>query len=248
MSITFSITQAYKNDIPVFCPALTDGSIGDMLYFFSYKRKLTIDIVQDIRKINDIAVRAHSTGMYVYMKTENMTHASIKYVTFYFFMAVYDAYKLYEILCFYFHMYLCIYVCTYVRMYVFMYYHCVPAIIKDNSWRRGDQAPYMQCKSNAERRRVCGVCEHWTGTYIHVYDEGPFSSTKVLNNALNDITLIVDCFVRLHLPPEYLLMHKIVDCTLYIYAVLLIPLPLLLNGTISLNITKKLNILSGIRW
>eukprot|EP01036_Dinobryon_divergens_P024365 gene24365-32810_t len=47
---------AYKNDIPVFCPALTDGSIGDMLYFFSYKRKLVIDIVQDIRKINDIAV------------------------------------------------------------------------------------------------------------------------------------------------------------------------------------------------
>ena len=60
-----SLLQAYKNDIPVFCPALTDGSIGDMLYFFSYKRKLTIDIVQDIRKINDIAVRAHSTGMYV---------------------------------------------------------------------------------------------------------------------------------------------------------------------------------------
>ena len=34
-------------------------------------------------------------------------------------------------------------------------------------------------------------------------------------------------------------MHKIVDCTLYIYALLLLPLPLLLNGTISLNITKK---------
>jgi hypothetical protein len=45
------------------------------------------------------------------------------------------------------------------------------------------------------------------------------------------MTLIVDCFVRLNLPPEYLLMHKIVDCTLYIYAVLLLPLPLLLNGT-----------------
>ncbi|WAR30520.1 DHYS-like protein [Mya arenaria] len=28
---------AHKNNIPVFCPALTDGSLGDMLYFHSYK-------------------------------------------------------------------------------------------------------------------------------------------------------------------------------------------------------------------
>lgn len=49
----------YKNDIPVFCPGLTDGSIGDMLYFHSYKNPgLKVDIVQDIRRINDIAVRA----------------------------------------------------------------------------------------------------------------------------------------------------------------------------------------------
>lgn len=49
----------YKNNIPVFCPGLTDGSIGDMLYFHSYKNPgLKIDIVQDIRRINDIAVRA----------------------------------------------------------------------------------------------------------------------------------------------------------------------------------------------
>ena len=27
----------HKNKIPVFCPAITDGSVGDMLYFFSYK-------------------------------------------------------------------------------------------------------------------------------------------------------------------------------------------------------------------
>ena len=26
------------NNIPLFCPAITDGSIGDMLYFHSYKR------------------------------------------------------------------------------------------------------------------------------------------------------------------------------------------------------------------
>jgi deoxyhypusine synthase len=55
---------AWKNDIPVFCPALTDGSLGDMIYFHSYKRpEFFVDIVQDIRAINDIAVRAHATGM-----------------------------------------------------------------------------------------------------------------------------------------------------------------------------------------
>eukprot|EP00428_Durinskia_dybowskii_P065421 CAMPEP_0170385968 /NCGR_PEP_ID=MMETSP0117_2-20130122/16787_1 /TAXON_ID=400756 /ORGANISM="Durinskia baltica, Strain CSIRO CS-38" /LENGTH=373 /DNA_ID=CAMNT_0010641765 /DNA_START=76 /DNA_END=1197 /DNA_ORIENTATION=+ len=57
---------AYKNDIPVFCPALTDGSLGDMMYFHSYKRpEFSVDIVHDIKRINDIAVRAHCTGMVI---------------------------------------------------------------------------------------------------------------------------------------------------------------------------------------
>jgi deoxyhypusine synthase len=59
---------AWKNDIPVFCPALTDGSLGDMLYFHTFKASpemLRIDIVEDIRKINTIAVRAKRTGMIV---------------------------------------------------------------------------------------------------------------------------------------------------------------------------------------
>mmetsp|Transcript_23652 Transcript_23652/g.39587 ORF Transcript_23652/g.39587 Transcript_23652/m.39587 type:complete len:272 (+) Transcript_23652:83-898(+) len=39
---------AYKNDIPVYCPALTDGSLGDMIYFHSYRNPgLIIDIVSD---------------------------------------------------------------------------------------------------------------------------------------------------------------------------------------------------------
>jgi deoxyhypusine synthase len=59
---------AYKNDIPVFCPALTDGSLGDMLYFHTYKsspEQLRIDIVEDIRRINTIAVRAKRAGMII---------------------------------------------------------------------------------------------------------------------------------------------------------------------------------------
>ncbi|OZA84279.1 MAG: dihydroorotate dehydrogenase (quinone) [Azorhizobium sp. 39-67-5] len=47
---------AYKNNIPVFCPALTDGSLGDMLYFHTFKSsplQLKIDIVEDIRAFLD---------------------------------------------------------------------------------------------------------------------------------------------------------------------------------------------------
>ena len=59
---------AWKNDIPVFCPALTDGSLGDMLYFHTFKtspQHLRIDLVEDIRKINTIAVRAKRAGMII---------------------------------------------------------------------------------------------------------------------------------------------------------------------------------------
>jgi deoxyhypusine synthase len=57
---------AAKNNIPVFSPALTDGSVGDMLYFHSYKRPgLVLDIAQDIRAINDLAVQSHATGQVI---------------------------------------------------------------------------------------------------------------------------------------------------------------------------------------
>ncbi|KAK8847560.1 deoxyhypusine synthase [Kwoniella newhampshirensis] len=57
----------YKNDIPVFCPALTDGSLGDMIYFHTYKStaQLSIDIVADIRRLNDMSVKAKQAGMIV---------------------------------------------------------------------------------------------------------------------------------------------------------------------------------------
>jgi len=57
---------AYKNNIPVFCPALTDGSLGDMLYFHSYKNPgLIIDLVSDIRAMNNQAVFAKHTGVII---------------------------------------------------------------------------------------------------------------------------------------------------------------------------------------
>jgi deoxyhypusine synthase len=58
---------AHKNDIPIFCPAITDGSIGDMIYFHSFKRPgLIVDIAQDIRKINNMALKARRSGMLIF--------------------------------------------------------------------------------------------------------------------------------------------------------------------------------------
>lgn len=59
---------AYRNNIPVFCPALTDGSLGDMLYFHTFKTSpqvLDISITRDIRRINDIAMHAKRIGMII---------------------------------------------------------------------------------------------------------------------------------------------------------------------------------------
>ena len=55
-----------KNEIPVFCPAITDGSLGDMLYFHSYRKPgLKIDILEDLKRINSLAVHAKITGMLI---------------------------------------------------------------------------------------------------------------------------------------------------------------------------------------
>ena len=57
---------AHKNNIPVFCPALSDGSIGDMIYFFSYEHPdFRVDWAQDIRELNDLAITAKKTGLII---------------------------------------------------------------------------------------------------------------------------------------------------------------------------------------
>lgn len=57
---------ASKNKIPVFCPAITDGSIGDMLYFFKFKHpEFKMDIVDDIKKLNDLTFEAKKTGVII---------------------------------------------------------------------------------------------------------------------------------------------------------------------------------------
>eukprot|EP00760_Papus_ankaliazontas_P034434 PhM_4_TR7191/c0_g1_i1/m.86596/K00809/DHPS, dys; deoxyhypusine synthase len=45
-----------RNDIPVFCPALTDGSIGDMMFFHSLQKKpgVVVDVMGDVRAFRDL--------------------------------------------------------------------------------------------------------------------------------------------------------------------------------------------------
>ncbi|KAK2954701.1 putative Deoxyhypusine synthase [Blattamonas nauphoetae] len=56
----------YKNNIPVFCPAITDGAIGDNIFFFNDQHPgLVLDLVQDISLINWEALHAKKTGMII---------------------------------------------------------------------------------------------------------------------------------------------------------------------------------------
>ncbi|KAJ8959491.1 hypothetical protein NQ318_022188 [Aromia moschata] len=55
-----------KNKIPVFCPALTDGSIGDMMFLHSFRNPgLVLDIISDLRRLNLMAMKAVNTGMII---------------------------------------------------------------------------------------------------------------------------------------------------------------------------------------
>ncbi|XP_059149142.1 deoxyhypusine synthase-like [Physella acuta] len=59
---------AYRNKIPVFCPAITDGAIGDVLYFHRHKHpgySLKLDLVADVQEVNDIALFSFNTGVII---------------------------------------------------------------------------------------------------------------------------------------------------------------------------------------
>lgn len=53
------------NKIPVFCPALTDGGIGDVLFTNSFKNDLVIDLIQDTKEICKLGMRAQKSGAIV---------------------------------------------------------------------------------------------------------------------------------------------------------------------------------------
>lgn len=57
---------ASKNNIPVFCPAIMDGSLGDMIYFFKNKHpEFILDIVEDTANFNNSSIGKKKTGMII---------------------------------------------------------------------------------------------------------------------------------------------------------------------------------------
>ena len=57
---------AYKNNIPVFCPGIVDGTIGDIAYYFKKQNpSFAIDVVGDHQKIIDFTINQEKTGAIV---------------------------------------------------------------------------------------------------------------------------------------------------------------------------------------
>lgn len=57
---------AYKNEIPVYCPAIMDGSLGDMIYFYKFKNKdFKLDVVKDATELNNSTIGKEKTGMII---------------------------------------------------------------------------------------------------------------------------------------------------------------------------------------
>ncbi len=60
------IYWAYKNNIPLFCPSITDGAFGDMVYFAKKRHPgFKIDVVKDMEKIVDIALNSEKAGVVI---------------------------------------------------------------------------------------------------------------------------------------------------------------------------------------
>jgi len=57
---------ATKNNIPVHCPAIMDGSLGDMIYFFKNSNPdFTLDIIADTEELNNSSLGKEKTGMII---------------------------------------------------------------------------------------------------------------------------------------------------------------------------------------
>ncbi|TPP62678.1 Homospermidine synthase [Fasciola gigantica] len=56
----------HVNKIPVFCPGITDGALGDVLFTHTFRTPgFRVDVVEDVRRINLLAIRSRSSGMIV---------------------------------------------------------------------------------------------------------------------------------------------------------------------------------------
>lgn len=54
------------NHVPIFSPALTDGSLGDMIYFHGIRNPgLKVDIAEDLHFMNQLSKKSLNTGMLI---------------------------------------------------------------------------------------------------------------------------------------------------------------------------------------
>lgn len=54
---------AAKNDIPVFCPGIIDGSFGDLVYFFKQSHPdFIIDVAKEMKDMVDLVLNSEKTG------------------------------------------------------------------------------------------------------------------------------------------------------------------------------------------
>ncbi len=56
------LRTAFDFNVPIFCPAIADSSIGLQSWIFGYKRNLHVDTFKDIRQIMDICYNAKRAG------------------------------------------------------------------------------------------------------------------------------------------------------------------------------------------
>ncbi len=58
----------WKNGIKIYCPSIMDGSFGDMVYFFKYKKgfeDFAIDIAEDTKNLNDSTIGLDKSGVII---------------------------------------------------------------------------------------------------------------------------------------------------------------------------------------
>jgi deoxyhypusine synthase len=57
---------ALKNGIRIYCPALTDGAIGDNIYFFKFRHPdFMVDIAEDAKRLNDTTIGLKKSGLII---------------------------------------------------------------------------------------------------------------------------------------------------------------------------------------
>jgi deoxyhypusine synthase len=94
------IYHAYKNNIPVYCPGVMDGTIGDIMYFYQKSNKnFIIDVSKDHEKIIDYTLNQEKTGAIVlggatpkhYIMNANIFREGFDYAVYVSTATTYDA-------------------------------------------------------------------------------------------------------------------------------------------------------------